>query len=377
MSEPHDRGPALPNFLPEDFLALIRGAVMLAWAGVAGMALVKVFIHLAGLPWPTLGGFSITYNMILAEFALTATCLSVLAIRREWFDKVPRAASKKLRTLLTLVVVWLAVHHFAAFHIFGAMNGPLLALLPLLIMLAFLCLPRSGAWAVTALLLGGHIAVSLLEYNRWIQSPGALAHYFAIDSAFGALLLVAVFGIAIALGWLARDRFDQAGANLNRGSRVNPLTGLYEQDFLMHRLGTELARQRRGGGNIALLLIEFDGFAAYTSAHGYDAGRAALRLAAGELIGNTRHDMDTPARFAPTTFALLLPDARREQAGAIATRIRESVVGATAGALRPRAAMACVSGAAAIEPSAVLAAAGRALQSAQADGVPAVVELSA
>jgi diguanylate cyclase (GGDEF)-like protein len=367
--------PALPNFLPEDFLALLRAAVGLAWIEITGMAALKIGFHLAGLPWPQLGGFATTYAAVLAEFALTAAALSVLVVRRDWFERVPRAASLKLRTLLTLVVVWLCVHHLFAFHLLGGWRGPLLPLLPLLVLVVFLALPRSGAWAVATLLLAGHGAVVLLEYNRWIQSPGMFAPVFQLDSLPGLAAFALAPALALAIGALARRRLDQAGANVNRGNRVNPLTGLYEQEFLLQRLDSELQRQRRHGGTLTLMMIEFDGFAAYTAAYGYDAGRLALHHAARVLIQTTRHDMDTPARYAPTTFALLLPDAAQDQAAEIAQRIRGSMAEVSQGALHPKAGMACVSNAGDLSGRAVLAAAGQALRHAPADGAPARVDL--
>lgn len=365
----------LPSFVAEDYLALLRAAVTLAWGGVIGMTAIRLGYHFAGLHWPTLGGFDQTYLAILLEFALTAACLSVLAVRRDWFERVPRAASAKLRALLTLVIVWLSLHHLAAFQVTGGARGPLLAALPLLVGAGFVSLPRSGAWSVAALLLGGHLGVALLEYNRWIPSPGQLAAVFDVHGVAGATVVLLVCAGAIGLGLLMRARLDEAGANVNRRSRVNPLTGLYEQEFLMERLGTELKRQRLGG-QVTLLMVEFDGFAAYTAAHGYDAGRAALRHAAQTLIRHTRHDMDTPARYAPTTFALLLPDARREQAGDIAERIRAAMAEVSQGALHPRAGMACVSGGSELSPHAVLNAASQALQRARPDQPPARVELN-
>jgi diguanylate cyclase (GGDEF)-like protein len=365
----------LPSFLPEDFLSQLRSVVTLAWMEVAGMALIKIGYHLAGVEWPRLGGFATTYLMILAEFTLTAAALSVLAVRRDWFERVPRAASQKLRTLLTLVVVWLCLHHLAAFHILGSLRGPLLPMLPLLVAAAFLSMPRSGAWAVTTLLVAGHAAVVLMEYNRWIHAPGLLAPVFRLDRLPGLLVLAVTLGGALALGLIARGRLDQAGANLNRGSRINPLTGLYEQEFLLERLGTEMQRQRRHGGNLTLLMVEFDGFSAYTGAYGYDAGRQALQQAAQILIQNTRHDMDTPARYAPTTFALLLPDARKDKAAEIAERIRVAMTDISQGGLHPRAGMACVADAGDLSPGAVLAAAGKALRQAKANGIPVQVDL--
>jgi diguanylate cyclase (GGDEF)-like protein len=367
------RRTGLPNFLPEDYLALLRAAVTLAWMAIFGMSLVKTAYHLAGLAWPELGGFALTYNLILAEFTLTAATLSVLAVRRDWFERVPRAASQKLRALLMLVVVWLAVHLFGAFHLVGALHGPLLPLLPVLIVAAFLSLPREGAWAAVALLVAGHFGVLVLEERHWLVTPGALAPVFSVDGAAGTGLLLVVLALTFALGLIARRRLDQAGANLNRGSRLNPLTGLFEQDFLMARLAAELRRARRHGGTVTLMLIEFDGFAAYTAQQGYIVGREALRHAGQVLIENTRHDMDTPARLAPTTFALLLPDARSDQTGEISTRIGAAMAQVSQGALRPRAGVASVAQAEGVTPEAVVAAASKALQQARPGAPPAHV----
>jgi diguanylate cyclase (GGDEF)-like protein len=366
---------ALPNFQPEDYLALLRAAVVLAWGGVIAMALLKVAFHLRGLEWPQLGGFDTTYLAILAEFTLTTSMLSVLAIRRDWFDRVPREASEKLRGLLMLVVVWLSLHYCGAFHLLGSFNGPLRPLLPVLIMMAFLALPASGAWATALLLLAGHLGVGLMEYNQWIHPTGLFAATFALDRPAGIAVLALALGGAMGLGVLARRQLDRAGANLHRGTRVNPLTGLYEQGFLLERLRTGLQRESIQGGALTLLLVEFDGFAEFTARHGYDAGRRALREGAAALIGHTRHEMDTPARYAPTTFALLLPDARAEAATAIAARMRAAISQSANGILRTRAGMACVTRAAGVQPEAVIEAAVEALRRATADADPVQVSL--
>lgn len=369
------RTPGLPNFLPEDYLALLRAAVLLAWGAVIGMAGLKVAFHLAELDWPQLGGFSTTYGLILAEFTVTTSLLSVLAIRRDWFDAVPREASAKLRALLMLVVVWLSLHHLAAFHLLGSIHGPLLPLLPVLIVLAFLSLPRGGAWATALLLLAGHLGVVLMEYNLWIRPGGTFGALFALDRPAGVGVLALALAGAAGLGAFARALFDTAGVNLHRGARVNPLTGLYEQEFLLERLRTELQREARLDGALTLLLFEFEGFGAYTAQRGYDAGRRALRAAAEALIRATRHDMDTPARFAPTTFALLLPEARAAQAGPVADRVRAALADSSHGELRTRAGMCCVTRAAEVGAAAIVAAASEALRRAEAEAEPVRIDL--
>ena len=369
------RDSRLPNFLPEDYLTLLRAAVILAWGGVIGMSALKVAFHLAGLEWPTLAGFATTYTLILAEFTVTTSLLSVLAIRRDWFDRVSREASAKLRGLLILVVVWLTLHHLGAFHLFGSIHGPLLPLLPVLVVMAFLALPRGGAWAVTLMLVAGHLGVALMEYSHWILPGGAFGPLFALDQPAGLTVLALALAGAAGLGAFARAQFDAAGVNLHRGTRVNPLTGLFEQEFLLERLRSELQREARLGGALTLLLVEFEGLSAFTGQHGLESGRNALRAAAAALIQHTRHDMDTPARYAPTTFALLLPEARAAQANPIAERVRAAISESSKGELRTRAGMACVTRAAEVDMAQVLAAAGEALRRAEADADPVRIDL--
>lgn len=326
----------LPSFVTEDYIALLRATLAMAWAGVAGMLGVEVWLRLCGAPWPDVGGFSATYNLVLAEFALTAACLSVLVVWRAWFERVPREAIARLRTLLTVVVFWLGVHEFAMFHETGGASGPLLALLPVLVTAAFLALPAPGAWATAAFLVAGHVAVLAMENNGLLSRPGLLAPAFALGSMLGTLTLGVSLAFAILLGCLARGRMDDAGVNLNRSSRHSPLTGLYEHEFLMERLGSELARQRRHGTPLTFMLFELEGFPEFTAARGHDESRRVLRRVAQVLIASTRVKMDTPAHYAPTTLALLLPEASAEHLQAVLRRIEDALTQTAGGALRLR-----------------------------------------
>lgn len=375
------RATPLPNFLLEDYLGLLRGFVGLAWGGVAAMALVKAWMQGASdLPWPRLGGFDTTYNLILAEFTLNTAMLTLLVFIKDWYERVPRTAADRVRWLLIVVTVWAGLHYFAAFHVSGSLRGPLLPLLPVLILAAFLGLPGRGAWAAAAFLLAGHAAVLLLERHALIHPRGLLTDAFALDGPglFAALAFFTVL-IAVTLGALARYRLDEAGAALHRGSRVNPLTGLYEHEFFMQRLTAELGRLRRQGGSLSVLLMEFDGLTDFTAHQGYDAGRELLRRAAHALIKSVRQQMDTPARYAPKTFALLMPMAGTDYARTVAERVRELVeeqIAPGTASLKLRAGLVNVRRHEGMDAGRVITAASEALRKARETGQP-LVELEA
>lgn len=349
---------SLPSFTTEDWLGLLRGAVLLAWGYVAAMILARVLALATHTPWPTLGGFDLTYTAVLGEFALVTAILSVLALQRSWFERIPREALARVRTLVAAVLVWLGLHHLAAFHAVGGLIGPLLPLLPVLIVAAFVTLPRRGAWAAAILLVLGHSLVGWLERSQYLMWPAPLAELFAGRGGPGHLVAATVLAAAFAVGIAVRRRLDGAGAN--RPSRIDPWTGLYEPAFLLERLGAELKRQGRRGGSLSFAVIEIDGFAAHSARVGYGATRQLLRDMGQVLLASCRVAMDTPVRLTPTAFALLLPDATPAGAREVLARI-ESGLAKLDASLRARSGLTTVEADAAATPEGVIAAATAAL----------------
>ncbi|WP_155123517.1 MULTISPECIES: bifunctional diguanylate cyclase/phosphodiesterase [unclassified Actinoplanes] len=101
----------------------------------------------------------------------------------------------------------------------------------------------------------------------------------------------------------------------------DPLTGLASRALLLNRLAHSLAHAHRGGGRIAVLLIDLHRFRAVNDAVGHAMGDAILIGAAARLRDLVR-GTDTVARCGGDEFAVLLHGAEHvAQASAFARRV--------------------------------------------------------
>ena len=85
----------------------------------------------------------------------------------------------------------------------------------------------------------------------------------------------------------------------------DPLSGLANRQLLEDRLGHAVARNRRDGAGIALLMLNLDAFKPVNDSFGHAAGDAVLREVANRLQGQARGH-DTLARLSADEFVLLL-----------------------------------------------------------------------
>jgi two-component system, cell cycle response regulator len=102
------------------------------------------------------------------------------------------------------------------------------------------------------------------------------------------------------------------------------LTGVFNRRHLQERLWSEAAFARRHGTPLSLMLLDIDHFKAINDAHGHAAGDEALRQLAQSLLALTRKE-DVLARYGGEEFALVARGIQREEALALAERVRRSV----------------------------------------------------
>ena len=102
------------------------------------------------------------------------------------------------------------------------------------------------------------------------------------------------------------NRLLKAGrAKLERLAYHDPLTGLANRTLFYDRLERALARARRRDENLAILLMDFDGFKAINDQLGHAAGDTVLRAASQRMCDLVR-ESDTLARLGGDEFVLLM-----------------------------------------------------------------------
>lgn len=102
------------------------------------------------------------------------------------------------------------------------------------------------------------------------------------------------------------NRVSQA-ANSELANAVNydPVTGLPTRKYIYEQLDQAMKRSRRNGEELALVLLNLDGFKNVNDRFGHETGDLALRTAAERMRGQIR-ETDVLARLGGDEFVLLL-----------------------------------------------------------------------
>jgi diguanylate cyclase (GGDEF)-like protein len=104
----------------------------------------------------------------------------------------------------------------------------------------------------------------------------------------------------------------------------DPLTGLANYRRLLDVLDTETERTLRTGRPFAVLLLDLDGLKKINDTYGHLVGSRALCRVADILRFHCRA-IDTAARYGGDEFALVLPEAREDEAQRVVARLHETL----------------------------------------------------
>lgn len=166
----------------------------------------------------------------------------------------------------------------------------------------------------------GHVRDVELELVRKDGSTmPVLISATAIRDDAGALLMsrTTMFDIT------ERKRLE---LRLDQLARTDVLTGLSNRrDFYAHA-ERELARSRRFGTPLSLVMLDIDHFKQVNDRHGHAAGDEVLKTLS-EVCRSVLRSTDIPARLGGEEFAILMPQTVPEQAVDIAERLRARLAG--------------------------------------------------
>jgi diguanylate cyclase (GGDEF)-like protein len=263
--------------------------------------------------------------------SLTAVAMIALYALATWGERPHRAVLLALSAIVVVTVAVIEAAHaerlvetrwcdlfFGAWSslyvviivIFAALDGgtdsPLaMTFFPVLVF-AGLCYPLRLAAYIGAGSVGGYVALGVITPEGSLEN----ALYVA-----GVLAMTAVMCC-----WQAWTR-ERQRRELEAASRTDYLTGAMNRRGFHEHSDRVLERARRAGEDVALVLVDLDGFKGVNDRHGHAAGDDLLRWVADRLRDGLRPG-DAAARIGGDEFVLLLPGLDGAQATDVAERLR-------------------------------------------------------
>ncbi len=105
---------------------------------------------------------------------------------------------------------------------------------------------------------------------------------------------------------------------------ADPLTGVYNAQYVFKRLREELTRAERHQQTLSTLIIKVNSLPHINEVHGYSAGDAVLKCIA-DLLQQKLRRTEVVGRLRGDKFAAVLPETNQAQAYALARRIQDLV----------------------------------------------------
>jgi diguanylate cyclase (GGDEF)-like protein len=149
-----------------------------------------------------------------------------------------------------------------------------------------------------------------------LKNFGLLPHNLATANGLqiGSLCEMVLLSLALA------SRVSE----MQRQSRTDALTKLFNRRFFDERVAFEFDRAQRYHSQVSLLVADIDHFKQFNDKHGHTRGDDALKAVAKQLLEGVR-SQDVVCRYGGEEFALILPGTDAEQAMVVAESLRYAV----------------------------------------------------
>ena len=152
-----------------------------------------------------------------------------------------------------------------------------------------------------------------------VQAGPLLVQAFALVTVTASMVVI-------------RERMEAGQEALRALAQSDPLTGVGNYRRLYSRMSYEMARHRRSGQTLALLVMDLDGFKGVNDELGHPAGDRLLKEVADALVSTVR-EQDTVVRQGGDEFAVLAPETGDAAATALVARIEDALNGIDAGGM--------------------------------------------
>lgn len=174
-----------------------------------------------------------------------------------------------------------------------------------------------------------------LAYRRMSGLPLVAVAGMAIDEAGtrwaerevrNTPLLVGIFVLlAVVAWWGVRGihREEEVRHQLESLATTDPLTGINNRRAFLDIAGREIARARRFGTPLSLIMVDADHFKRVNDTYGHAVGDRVLKALANACKSQLR-DVDVVARIGGEEFAILLPETALAGAANVGEKMRET-----------------------------------------------------
>ena len=122
----------------------------------------------------------------------------------------------------------------------------------------------------------------------------------------------------------ARRDIEQANAELKRMASIDFLTGLTNRRQASALFEREIARCRRLGTSLGVILIDFDHFKVINDTYGHEVGDAVLKHVA-DLLRARLRATDIIARYGGEEFLIVLPETSLDDTAFLADTVRHAI----------------------------------------------------
>lgn len=146
----------------------------------------------------------------------------------------------------------------------------------------------------------------------------------ALDSGADDLLRKPYDEMELRARLRAAGRTVQLQRKLRQLALTDALTGIANRRAFMERLEGEVARMKRHGGALSVIMLDIDHFKRVNDTYGHAAGDVVIRETVATMSGRIRQS-DFAGRLGGEEFAVLLPETEAKSAAVQAEHLRKAL----------------------------------------------------
>lgn len=121
---------------------------------------------------------------------------------------------------------------------------------------------------------------------------------------------------------VSKQRFEAVNAQLEKMSRTDGLTGLFNRRYWEELCQNEFKRSNRTGEVSSLIILDIDHFKNINDNYGHSAGDQVIKTMA-KIISTAIRETDFAGRYGGEEFTVILPNTDAQNAKLVAERIRK------------------------------------------------------